>query len=105
MPLYFSLISCAVSGRSLYPPKFGFLAKRLIFAHDPNCLPPACQQEMSAHVHSRVAASDDAEVKWTTLTKAKAECAKMLASADADDLPLLQGYAQYLDIQIASLTA
>ncbi len=84
-------------------PKFGFLAKRLIFAHDPNCLPPACQQEISAHVHSRIAAPDDSGVKWTTLTKARAECAKLIAGAEAADLMLLQGYAQYLENRIASL--
>jgi exodeoxyribonuclease-1 len=85
-------------------PKFGFIAKRLIFANDPNHLPDADRAEMAGHVSSRLLVPDDAEVKWTTLTKAKAECAKMLASADPDDLPLLQGYAQYLDIQIVSLT-
>lgn len=84
-------------------PKFGFLAKRLIFSHDPNCLPPACQQEISAHVHSRVAAPDDSGVKWTTLTKARSECEKMLAGADAADLPLLEGYHQYLSERIANL--
>lgn len=84
-------------------PKFGFLAKRLIFAHDPNCLPHACQQEISAHVHSRVAAPDDSGVKWTTLTKARSECEKMLAGADAVDLPLLEGYRQYLSDRIASV--
>ncbi len=83
-------------------PKFGFLAKRLIFAHDRNFLPPTCQQEISAHVHSRVAAPDDSGVKWTTLTKARTECAKLIAEAEAADLILLQGYAQYLDNRIAS---
>ena len=86
-------------------PKFGFLAKRLIYAHDPGCLPLACQHEMSAHIHSRVAAPDDAGVKWTTLTKARAECAKLIAGAEAADLILLQGYAQYLENRIASLAA
>lgn len=84
-------------------PKFGFLAKRLIFAHDPNCLPPASQQEILAHVHSRVAAPDDSGVKWTTLTKARSECEKMLVGADAADLSLLEGYHQYLSDRIANL--
>ena len=84
-------------------PKFGFLAKRLIFAYDPNCLPPASQQELLAHVHSRVAAPDDSGVKWTTLTKARSECAKMLVGADASDLPLLEGYHQYLSDRIANV--
>jgi exonuclease I len=85
-------------------PKFGFLAKRLIYAHDPNCLPPASRQEISAHVHSRIAAPDDSAVKWTTLTKARKECEEMLAGADAADMPLLEGYRQYLNNRIASLT-
>lgn len=84
-------------------PKFGFLAKRLIYAHDPNCLPPSCQQEISAHIHSRVAAPEDSGVKWTTLTRARAECAKLIVGAEAADLMLLQGYAQYLESRIASL--
>lgn len=82
-------------------PKFGFLAKRLIFAHDPNCLPPACQQEMTAHVNSRVAAPDDSGVKWTTLTKALGECDKLLTSASAEDSEILVGYRQYLVERIA----
>jgi exodeoxyribonuclease I len=84
-------------------PKFGFLAKRLIFAHDPNCLPHGCQQEMTAHVHSRVAAPDDSGVKWTTLTKALGECEKLLSNAAAEDVALLQDYHQYLTVKIAAL--
>jgi exodeoxyribonuclease-1 len=85
-------------------PKFSFMAKRLIFAHDPNCLPQEHRQEIDAHVASRLLVPDDSQVKWTTLTKARAECAKMLASADAGDLSLLEGYGQYLDDRITSLT-
>lgn len=83
-------------------PKFGFLAKRLIFAHDPNCLPPACQQEMTAHVHSRVAAPDDSGVKWTTLTKALGECDKLLTNASAEDVEIIAGYREYLVNRIAA---
>jgi exonuclease I len=84
-------------------PKFGFLAKRLIFAHDPNCLPLVCQQEISAHIYSRIAAPDDSGVKWTTLTKARSECEKLMASAAAADLSLLQGYHDYLTAKVAAL--
>lgn len=82
-------------------PKFGFLAKRLIFTHDPNCLPHGCQQEVSAHVHSRIAAPDDSGVKWTTLTKALGECDKLLTGANAEDSEILAGYRQYLVERIA----
>ena len=82
-------------------PKFGFLAKRLIFAHDPNCLPHGCQQEVSAHVYSRIAAPDDSGVKWTTLTKALGECDKLLTGANAEDSEILVGYRQYLVERIA----
>ena len=83
-------------------PKFGFLAKRLIFAHDPNYLSPAYQQEMIAHIHSRIAAPDDNEVKWTTLTKALRECDKLLSGAGPDDRALLAGYRKYLVERIAA---
>lgn len=83
-------------------PKFGFLAKRLIFTHDPNCLPPACQQEISVHIHSRIAAPGDSGVKWTTLTKALEECEKLLTGAGPDDSGILVGYRQYLVERIAA---
>lgn len=85
-------------------PKFGFIAKRLIFEQDPSCLSDGHRQEMDTHVASRLIVPDDTEVKWNTLTKARAECDKLLAVADAADLALLQGYKQYLNDRIASLT-
>ncbi len=81
--------------------KFGFLAKRIIFAHNPNCLPPAFQQEVSAHINSRVAPPDDSGVKWTTLNKALSECDNLLASVSAEDSEILVGYRQYLVERIA----
>ena len=81
-------------------PKFGFLAKRLIFANDPYHLPNADRDEIASHVSSRLIVANDADVKWTTLTKARSECATMIASANPDDLSLLQGYAQYLDFKL-----
>lgn len=85
-------------------PRFGFIAKRLIFANDPSHLPEADRAEMNSHVTSRLVVADDTEVKWTTLAKAKAECARMLVAAHLDDLALLQGFELYLDGKLAELT-
>lgn len=76
--------------------KFGFLAKRLIFAHNPNCLPPACRQEMIVHINSRIAAPDNTEVEWTTLSKALGECEKLLVDVKFEDREILEGYRKYL---------
>lgn len=76
--------------------KFSFLAKRLIFVHDPNCLPVETRQEMFAHVNSRIAAPDNIVVEWTTLTKALRECEKLLLGATSEDREILEGYRSYL---------
>lgn len=86
-------------------PKFGFIAKRLIFANDPSHLPEADRKEMATHVSARLIVPDDDAVNWTTLTKARAECAKLMTGAEGADLILLQGYTQYLENRIASLAA
>jgi exodeoxyribonuclease-1 len=82
--------------------KFRFLAKRLIFAHDPNCLPPDCQQEISTHIHSRIVAPGNSGVKWTTLAKALDECVKLLPGAGPDDGAILMDYHRYLVDRIAT---
>lgn len=88
--------------RQFLDPKFGFIAKRLIFANDPSHLPEADRAEMAGHVQSRVAAPDDIGVKWTTLTKALGECDKLLTGAGAEDNEILVGYRKYLVERIAA---
>jgi exodeoxyribonuclease I len=77
----------------------GFLAKRLIYAHNPNFLPSAWRDEIEMHIEGRIN-SVEPKPEWTTLTKAHSDCITMLKDASGEDVALLTGYLNYLNLRI-----
>jgi exodeoxyribonuclease I len=77
----------------------GFLAKRLIYAHDQELLPSAWRNEIEMHIEERIN-SVELKPEWTTLSKAYADCGEMLQSAVPEDVALLTGYMNYLKLRM-----
>jgi exodeoxyribonuclease I len=77
----------------------GFLAKRLIYAHNPAFLPSAWRNEIEMHILSRITYVPP-DMKWTTLSKAHADCVTMLTGAAPEDVDLLTGYLAYLRMRM-----
>jgi exodeoxyribonuclease I len=82
-------------------PALGFLAKRLIYAHDQALLPSAWRDEIEMHIEGRVTISPS-DKHWTTLSKAHADCTLMLQTALPEDMALLTGYLKYLNLRMDS---
>jgi exodeoxyribonuclease I len=77
----------------------GFLAKRLIYVHDQALLPSAWRDEIEMHIEGRIN-SVELKPEWTTLSKAHADCSAMLQSAVPEDVALLTGYMNYLNVRM-----
>jgi exodeoxyribonuclease I len=80
-------------------PALGFLAKRLIYTHNPNFLPSAWRDEIEMHIEVRIN-SVEPKPEWTTLSKAHSDCTTMLKDASGEDVALVTGYLNYLNLRI-----